>query len=82
MSSMQAAEEAQRVATEIHEHHRAAAALDPLLATLANFKSPQHLSMQLEVLFTLFDRDDGGAVHAHTCHTLRHTLTHTLSHRS
>ena len=62
MSSMQAAEEAQRVATEIHEHHRAAAALDPLLATLANFKSPQHLSMQLELLFTLFDRDDGGAV--------------------
>ena len=62
MSSMQAAEEAQRVATEIHEHHRAAAALDPLLATLANFKSPQHLSMQLELLFTLFDLDDDGAV--------------------
>ena len=62
MSSMQAEEEAQRVDTEIREHQKMAGALDPLLATLANFRSPQHLEAQLELLFSLFDIDDSGAV--------------------
>ena len=62
MSSMKAEEEAFRVGTEVREHQKMAGALDPLLSTLANFRSPQHLESQLELLFSLFDIDDSGAV--------------------
>ena len=35
-------------------------AMDPLLATLANFTSPQHLTAQIQLLFCLWDVDDKG----------------------
>ena len=38
MSSIQEEEERERINAEIREHHRMAGALDPLLATLANFR--------------------------------------------
>ena len=38
MTSLQSEEEASRIAVEIREHQRVAGALDPLLATLANFR--------------------------------------------
>jgi hypothetical protein len=41
---------------------RDAGALDPLLATLVNFSSPQHLSSQIGVLFQLMDADDSGTL--------------------
>ena len=44
------------------QHHKCAGALDPLLATLANFTSPQHLKSQLDLLFCLWDVDDGGSI--------------------
>jgi hypothetical protein len=34
--------------------------LDPLLSSLANFTSPQHLQSQLDMIYTIFDIDDSG----------------------
>ena len=36
------------------EHNKMAGAIDPLLVTLANFNSPQHLESQFELLFWLW----------------------------
>ena len=44
---------------------RMAMALDPLLATLANFSSPSHLSSQIALLFQLMDVDDSGTLSFH-----------------
>ena len=54
MSSMGNEEEASRVAWEVENHHKVAGALDPLLATLANFSSPAHLNHQMELIFALW----------------------------
>lgn len=62
MSSMSRHDATKRIADEAREHHRCSGALDPLLATLANFTSPQHFKSQLDLLFTLFDVDDNGTL--------------------
>jgi voltage-gated sodium channel len=41
---------------------RVAGALDPLLATLAQFQSPQHLNAEIQMLFQLLDIDDSGSL--------------------
>ena len=62
MSSMSRHDATKRIADEAREHHRCSGALDPLLATLANFTSPQHFKSQLDLIFTLFDVDDNGSL--------------------
>ena len=51
-----------RISMEAIAHHQNAGPLDPLMATLANFKSPQHFKSQLDLLFCLWDVDDNGTV--------------------
>ena len=58
ISSMSQDDSSKRTAAEAKEHHRNAGAMDPLLATLANFTSPQHLTSQIELIFCLWDVDD------------------------
>ena len=62
VSSMTHADTSKRILEEAREHHKVAGPLDPLLATLANFNSPQHLKSQLDLLFCLWDIDDGGSI--------------------
>jgi hypothetical protein len=62
MQSILCEEEKEHIAAEVVEHNKMAGAIDPLLATLANFNSPQHLKSQLELLFWLWDMDDSGTV--------------------
>jgi hypothetical protein len=62
VSSMNKHDATQRISEEAREHHKCAAALDPLLATLANFNSPQHFKSQLDLLFCLWDVDDNGTL--------------------
>ena len=51
-----------RMQDEAREHHKNAGPMDPLLATLANFTSPQHLKNQIDLLFSLWDVDDSGKI--------------------
>ena len=51
-----------RILQETRESHRNAGSLDPLLATLANFTSPQDLESQIDLLFDLFDVDQEDGV--------------------
>ena len=60
ISSIHAAEERKLVTRDQQRQNKQAGALDPLLATLANFNSSQHLLAQLELIFVLWDVDDGG----------------------
>jgi voltage-gated sodium channel len=60
MSSMNQHDTSKRIVDEAREHHKCAGALDPLLATLANFTSPQHFKSQLDLIFCLWDVDDNG----------------------
>jgi len=62
MQSIHCEEEREHIAAEVVEHNKMAGAIDPLLATLANFNSPQHLKSQLELLFWLWDMDDNGTL--------------------
>ena len=60
ISSINAAEQRKLVTRDQHRQNKLAGALDPLLATLANFSSTQHLRAQLDLIFGLWDADDGG----------------------
>ena len=62
VSSMNKHDALKRIDEEAREHHKCAGALDPLLATLANFTSPQHFKSQLDLLFCLWDVDDNGSI--------------------
>jgi Ca2+-binding EF-hand superfamily protein len=62
LTSCRDEKEADRIALELEEHQKEAEPLDPLLATLANFKSSDHLKYQLDILFSLFDVDDNGSL--------------------
>jgi Ca2+-binding EF-hand superfamily protein len=61
-AAMKNSENSNRMATQLEEQFKHAAALDPLLATLANFSSPQHLLSQFDIVFEIFDVDDNGRV--------------------
>ena len=54
-----------RIEEEALDHHKSSGAFDNLLATLANFTSPQHLKEQLDLIFTLWDVDDNGTIDFH-----------------
>jgi len=62
MASIHREEEKLHIAEEVEEHNKQAGALDQLLATLANFHSPQHLISQIDILFCLWDIDDNGSL--------------------
>ena len=62
MSSMLEDLASKRILAETRECHRNAGSLDPLLATLANFTSPQHLRSQIDLLFDMWDVDGGGVI--------------------
>ena len=62
LSSMANHEKQKSMDKEVATNYKVAGALDPLLATLSNFTSPQHLQSQLDLIFNLFDFDDGGTV--------------------
>ena len=62
ISSIHASEERQLLMQNHQRQNRLASAFDPLLATLANFSSTQHLRSQLDILFSLWDVDDNGTV--------------------
>ena len=62
LSSMANHEKQKSMDKETASHYKVAGALDPLLATLSNFTSPQHLQLQLDLIFSLFDLDEGGSV--------------------
>ena len=59
ISGMEASERAHESAVE---YNKIAGPLDPLLATLANFHSEEHLSSQIALLFGFIDIDAGGSV--------------------
>ena len=48
--------------TQMEHQTKYAAALDPLLATLASFSSLQHLLSQFDLVFEIFDVNDNGFV--------------------
>jgi hypothetical protein len=58
LGAIQDKEREERDKLERQARMRQAMALDPLLATLANFSSPSHLSSQIKLLFQLLDVDD------------------------
>ena len=58
LGAIQGKEREERDRIERQARMRQAMALDPLLATLANFSSPSHLSSQIKLLFQLLDVDD------------------------
>ena len=60
MSGMLEEEEARQFASQEEEFRRHSEFLDALIATLAKFKSPQHLMSQIDLLFNLCDVDDSG----------------------
>ena len=62
MSSMMEDHACKRILSETREGHRNSGSLDPLLATLSNFTSPQHLKSQIDLLFDMWDVDGGGAI--------------------
>ena len=45
------------------EYNKIAGPLDPLIATLANFQSEEHLSSQIHMLYRFFDVDGDGSVY-------------------
>ena len=59
ISGMEASERSYESAVE---YNKIAGPLDPLLATLANFHSEEHLSSQIALLFGFLDIDDGGSI--------------------
>lgn len=61
-AAMKDSENSNRMATQLEQQSKHAAALDPQLATLANFSSPQHLLSQFDIVFEIFDVDDNGCV--------------------
>ena len=62
MSSMMEDNACKRILSETREGHRNSGSLDPLLATLSNFTSPQHLKSQIDLLFDMWDVDGGGQI--------------------
>ena len=62
VSSMARQTALKRIQEEAKEHHKSAGALDPLMATLANFQSFSHLNSQIDLLFWLWDVDDNGTI--------------------
>jgi Ca2+-binding EF-hand superfamily protein len=61
-ASMKNADNSSRMAKQLEQQTKHAAALDPLFATLANFSSPQHFLMQVDLVFEIFDVNDNGFV--------------------
>jgi len=62
LSAISAMEASERSHESAVEYNKIAGPLDPLLATLANFHSEEHLSSQIALLFGFLDIDDGGSI--------------------
>ena len=65
LGAIQQQEREEAAKEEKEAMQRAAGALDPLLATLAHFQSPQHLASEIQLLFRLLDVDDSGSLSFH-----------------
>ena len=61
-SSMSQADTNERMLKEAQTQQEHAGALDPFLAVLANFHSPQHLKCQLDLIFGLWDVDENASL--------------------